>query len=49
MTKLSRILKDYHESGAMSALINIHSAIDDQVFLTKSGHLVMMLALSTGD
>ncbi len=44
MTRLSRILKDHHESGAMNALINIHAAIDEQIFLTKGGDLVMMLA-----
>ena len=49
MTKLSRILKDYRESGAMNALVNIHAAIDDQTFLTKSGDLVVLLGVKGAD
>jgi type IV secretion system protein VirB4 len=47
--KLSRILKDYRESGAMNALVNIHAAIDDQTFLTKSGDLVVLLGVQGAD
>ena len=28
--KFKRILKDYEESGALNALVNIHAAIDDK-------------------
>lgn len=45
MTKLSRVFKDYQESGAMNALVNIHAAIDEHTFLTKSGSLVVILAV----
>ena len=39
MTRLSKILKDHHESGAMNALVNIHTAVDEHTFLTKGGDL----------
>ncbi len=45
MIKFKRILKDYEESGALNALVNIHAAVDGNVFLTKSAGLVMLLAL----
>jgi type IV secretion system protein VirB4 len=45
VVKLSRILKDYQESGALNALVNIHAAIDDHTFLTKGGDLIVMLGL----
>ena len=43
MVKISRILKDYRDCGALHALINIDRVIDDQIFLTKSGDLVTIL------
>ncbi len=49
MIRLSRILKDYREAGAMNALVNIHSAIDDHTFLTKSGDLLMVTAARAVD
>ena len=49
MTKLSRILKDYNDSGAMNALIPIHAAIDDHTFLTKSGDLMTLVAVQGVD
>jgi type IV secretory pathway VirB4 component len=45
MTKLSRILKDYRDSGALHAKVGIHAALDNQTFLCKSGDLVAFLAL----
>jgi type IV secretion system protein VirB4 len=42
--KIRRILQDYEDSGAMNALVNIHAAIDNRTFLTKSGDLLMVLA-----
>ena len=42
--KLSRILKDYRESGAVNRLVGVLEAVDDRVFLTKSGDLLVMLA-----
>jgi type IV secretion system protein TrbE len=49
VTKLTRILKDYRESGAMHALVNIHMAVDEHTFLTKRGDLVVMLAVHGAD
>ncbi len=45
MIRLSRIVKDYQESSALNALVNIHAAVDDHTFLTKSGDLIMMLGV----
>src|SRR6266851_3220654 len=49
VTKWRRILKDYQESGALNALVNVHAAVDDQTFLTKAGDLVMILAVQAAD
>ena len=45
MIKVKRILKDYDESGALNTLVNIHATVAENVFLTKSADLVMLLAL----
>jgi type IV secretion/conjugal transfer VirB4 family ATPase len=47
--KVTRILKDYDESGALSPLVNVHAALDDHTFLTKSGDLIMTLRLEGPD
>ena len=44
MTRFRDILKEHHETGAMNALVNVHTAIDDYTFLTKSGDLLMVLS-----
>src|SRR5882724_5811635 len=49
VVKISRILKDYRESGALNALVNLHAAIDDHTFLTKSGDLVALLKIQGVD
>jgi len=49
MVKLSRILKDYQESGALNALVNVHAAVDDYTFLTKSGDLLAVVAVQGVD
>src|ERR1700674_4733540 len=49
VVKISRILKDYRESGALNALVNIQAAIDDHTFLTKSGDLVILLKVKGVD
>ena len=49
MIKLSRILKDYQDCGALSPFVNVHAALDDHTFLTKSGDLMMALALEGFD
>jgi len=43
VVKISRILKDYRDCGALHALVNIQAAIDEHTFLTKSGDLVTIL------
>jgi type IV secretion/conjugal transfer VirB4 family ATPase len=45
MVKLSRIFKDYQESGALNALVNVHAVVDDYTFLTKSGDLLAVVAV----
>ena len=49
MVKMSRILKDYGESGALNTLVNLHAAIDERTFLTKSGELVTFLKVIAAD
>ena len=49
MVKVSRILKDYRDAGALNALVNIHAAIDDFTFLTKGGDLVTLLKVQGVD
>jgi type IV secretion/conjugal transfer VirB4 family ATPase len=44
VTKLGNIRKDYNESGAMNALVNIHAAIDERTFLTKCGDILLILS-----
>lgn len=43
MIRLDRILRDYSEAGALNALLSVHAAVDDHVFLTKSGDLLVVL------
>ena len=45
MTRLSHVLRDYHETGAMSALIPLYGFADKGVFLTKSGDVGVVLRL----
>jgi type IV secretory pathway VirB4 component len=45
VNNVGRLLKDYKESGAFHALVAIQVAIDDGVFLTTAGDLVMWLAV----
>src|SRR5712692_11435649 len=47
--RLSRIVRDYQESGALNALVNVHTAVDDHTFLTKSGDLIVMLGVQGVD
>ena len=49
MINLGRIVKDYGESGAMNALVSIHAAIDDGIFLTKAGDLVALVGVAGSD
>ncbi len=49
MIKLSRIFKDYEQSGALNTRVAIAAAIDERTFLTKGGDLVMVLRLQGAD
>ena len=39
MIRLSRIVKDYVETGALNGLINLYGFVDEQTFLTKSAEV----------
>ena len=39
MVRLSRLLKDYGETGAINSLIALWGFVDETTFLTKSGHV----------
>src|ERR1700735_3403331 len=43
MLRLSRILKNYNESGSLSEQINLYGFIGPEVFLTKSGEVGLIL------
>src|SRR5271163_3535305 len=43
MLRLSRILKNYNETGSLSELINLYGFIGPHVFLTKSGDVGIIL------
>jgi len=47
--KLTRVVKDYRESRALSVLVNVLAALDEQTFLTKGGDLLMVLAVEGQD
>ena len=39
MVRLSRLLKDYGETGAINSLIALWGFVDESTFLTKAGHV----------
>src|SRR5258708_17282084 len=43
MLRLARIVKNYEEAGALNSQINLYGFLSDQVFLTKSGELGVIL------
>src|SRR6202142_1628933 len=43
MLRLSRIFKNYNETGSLSELINLYGFIGPEVFLTKSGEVGVIL------
>ena len=45
MFRISRILKNWKESGALHAHLNLYGFWDEHTFLTKSGDLGMVLAV----
>lgn len=46
MIKISRILKHYTDTGAVNELLNLYGFLDEQVFLTKSGSVGVVLRVS---
>ena len=49
MFKLAQALRRYREAGALNEQINLLGFLDEHLFLTKSGDLGAMLALSGVD
>ena len=49
MVRLKHIVKDYQESGAVNSLVNLFGFVDENVFLTKSGDLGVVLKLQGRD
>lgn len=49
MFKLRQITKDYDEAASLSTQINLFGFVDDEVFLTKSGDLGMILSVEGVD
>jgi type IV secretion system protein VirB4 len=47
--RLSRLLKDYRESGPLNALVSVHAAVDERTFATKAGGLLQVLAVEGQD
>jgi len=43
MLRLSRIFKNYAEAGSLNAQVNLYGFIDENVFLTKTGDLGVIL------
>ncbi|HEX4075253.1 MAG TPA: hypothetical protein VHX49_07630, partial [Candidatus Acidoferrales bacterium] len=43
MLRLSRIFKNYNETGSLSEQINLYGFIGPQAFLTKSGEVGVVL------
>ena len=49
MRRAAEIVRDFHDAGAMSTLINLYAFVDDVVFMTKSGDVGIVLALDGVD
>jgi hypothetical protein len=45
MLRLKRIFKNYEETGSLNELVNLYGFIDQNVFLTKTGSLGVILEL----
>ena len=49
MLTVRRIHRDFRETGALNALIQLYAFVDDRVFLTKGGELGVVLKLAGVD
>jgi hypothetical protein len=45
LLNLKQIVKNYKESGALNAQLNLYGFLDEQIFLTKSGDLGVILVV----
>ena len=41
--RLARILRDYDDAGGLNELISLWGFVDDHVFLTKAGHVGLVV------
>jgi type IV secretion system protein VirB4 len=49
MLRLSKIVKNYEETGALNENVSVYGFLDDQVFLTKGGHVGVVLRVEGVD
>ena len=49
MFRLSQITKDYREAPALCSQVNLFGFVDDEIFLTKSGDLGIMISVEGVD
>jgi type IV secretion/conjugal transfer VirB4 family ATPase len=49
MFKLDQITKDYREAAALCSQVNLFGFVDDEIFLTKSGDVGVVLAIEGVD
>src|SRR5882724_3067623 len=49
MFKLDRITKDYREADALCSQVNLFGFVDDEIFLTKSGDVGIVLRIEGVD
>src|SRR5216683_2212947 len=49
MFRLSQITKDYREAPALCSQVNLFGFVDDEIFLTKSGDLGIMISIEGVD
>jgi type IV secretion system protein TrbE len=47
--KLSQIIREYNEATPLCAQINLFGFVDDEVFITKSGDLGVVISLDGVD
>ena len=49
MISMKRILRDYREAGALSALVSLWGFVDENVFITKAGAVGVVYRLHAQD
>ena len=48
MLRLSKIVKNYKETGALNENVSVYGFVDEHVFLTKAGDLGVVLEVEDG-